>query len=104
MPITIIIVVIYYHAIAQGQWQWQLRFLQDPQCARHPSSAGNPHYGNMTKQLKCHQENKFPAEISGKELLGGAPREFHCCRAMQACDQIIKEQLDNCSGVDAKKL
>lgn len=61
-----------------------------PTCVIHPSSAGSPHYASMTKQLKCHWENKFPAEISGTELPGGAPREFHCCQAMQARDQIIR--------------
>lgn len=97
MPITIIIAVIEYHAIAQGQWPWQL---QDPQCVRHPSSAGSPHYGSMTKQLKCHWENKLPAEISGTELLERAPKKFHCWQAMQTHDQNIKEQLDNSSGND----
>lgn len=55
----------------------------------HPSSAGSPQNGSKAKQAKCHQENKFPVEISGKApaavllpscstVPGGGPREFRC--------------------------
>lgn len=90
MPIAIIIAVIYY-AIAQRQWQWQLRYLQDTLCVRHSSSAGSPPFGGIIKQLKCHWENKFPAEISATSSWEDLPRNSIAavpCRFM----------MDNCSG------
>lgn len=71
---------------------------------RHSSSAGSPPFGSITKQLKCHWENKFPAEISGKEFLGGAPREFHCCHATQAHDGQLKDIKGQCLNPAKKPL
>lgn len=87
--ITIIITVIYYYTIAQGQGPCQLGLMQSPRCVGHPSSVGSRQNGSKAKQLKCHQENKFPVEISGKApttvllpscstVPGEGHREFRC--------------------------
>lgn len=84
ITITIIITATCYYTIALGQIPRQLRLMWSPWCLSHLSSAGR-----KAKQLKCHWEVRFPAEISGKAptavllpscstVAGGVHREQHC--------------------------